>query len=137
MNNTSESAFRVLISDQDQALRKRLAIYLESRNCEVEHTSSGSNAWARLRRLSYDLVVLEMEMADVNGLELLRLMRRLNPSPVALLVAGWKTDAIERMALALGAEQFLVKPYAFSAVYDLLTDDARAVPDPSTRSLAA
>ena len=131
MRKSEQSGFRVLISDHNESQRKPLAAYLASKGCIVDETCSGSAAWALLRSRPYDLVVLEMELRDVNGLELLRLMRRLNPSPLALLVADWKTEAVERMALALGAEDFFVKPYELADVHSLLIDRSRDIGDQS------
>ena len=131
MTKSDESDFRVLISDHNESQRKPLAAYLASKGCTVDQTHSGTATWALLRSRPYDLVVLEMELPDINGLELLRLMRRLNPSPLALLVADWKAEAVERMALALGAEGFFVRPYELADVHSLLIDRARDMVDQS------
>ena len=122
MSDSDQSGFRVLVSDHNESERKTLATFLESKGCCVDETSSGSATWAMLRSHPYDLVVLEMELRDVNGLEMLRLMRRLNPSPLSLLVANWKTEAVEKMAMALGADRFFVKPYEPGDVHTLLME---------------
>ena len=117
-------ALRVLVSDKDSEFRQLLADYLGSKGCRVCQACSGTATWALLQQRSYNFVVLDLEMQDINGMELLRLIRRLDPGPIVLLVGSWKSPATERIALALGAEEFFVKPFRLSEVYDFLTEHA-------------
>ncbi len=110
-SNTLTSAPLVLIVDDEPSIRRLLAFNLSRASYRVEAASTGEEALELLDRLHFDVVLLDLMLPGIDGLEVLRQIRRRNPSlPVILLTAhGSIENAVE--AMKLGARDFLTKPF--------------------------
>lgn len=107
---------RVLVADDQAAVRDMLSEFLSCEGHQVEQAVDGADAWARLEDQTYDYVILDLRMPEMNGLEVLRLMRRLTPRPRTILVTGEKTPFIEQTALSLGAAGCYQKPLSLDSL---------------------
>jgi len=102
---------RVLVVDDEPMVREVVAAYLERDGHIVESASSGAEALQRLRRDPPDLVVLDVMLPGVDGLEVLRRLRSDGEVPVILLTA--RSDEADRVVgLELGADDYVVKPFS-------------------------
>ncbi|MGB9713047.1 MAG: sigma-54-dependent transcriptional regulator [Dissulfurimicrobium sp.] len=101
----------ILIIDDDAAIRDGCAQVLRRRKFDVSEVSRGKEASELLDRYEYDLILLDLKMSDINGLDLLRTIREKDPIvPVVIITAyGTIQNAIE--AMRLGANDFLSKPF--------------------------
>ncbi|MCB9780397.1 MAG: response regulator transcription factor [Alphaproteobacteria bacterium] len=131
----------VLVVDDDPGLSALLAEYLGGRGFEVEVAGDGPSALARVGRGGVDLVVLDVMMPGMDGLEVLRTLRRSPASerlPVVMLTArGEDTDRI--VGLELGADDYLPKPFNPRELLARITSVLRraAAPVPSDSALHA
>jgi two-component system chemotaxis response regulator CheY len=83
------------------------------RGCEVVEASSGFDAMRLLPRGPYDLIVTDINMADINGLELIRFIRKSEhhrTTPLVIISSLRAEQDVER-GLALGANAYLAKPF--------------------------
>jgi two-component system chemotaxis response regulator CheY len=110
----SREVVRVLVVDDSRAMRAYVrGALLESLDCLVVEAASGFEALRLLPRDSYDVVVTDINMPDINGLELIRFVRsseRHRDVPIVII----STQASERdhqRAMELGANQYLIKPF--------------------------
>ncbi|OCA89913.1 MULTISPECIES: response regulator transcription factor [unclassified Bacillus (in: firmicutes)] len=104
---------RILIVEDEQDLQNVLANRLKVENYSVDACGNGSDALDYISMASYDLIVLDIMIPEVNGLEVLQHIREEgNRTPVLLLTAK---DTIEDRVkgLDLGADDYLIKPFAF------------------------
>lgn len=101
---------RILVVDDEETMRRSLAEILRLEGCQVQAVSSGEAALEILRRDTIDLMLLDLKMPGMDGLEVLRESARLVPeTQVVLLTAhGSLESAIE--ALRHGAHDYLLKP---------------------------
>lgn len=100
---------RVLLVDDDQELGQMLAQYLEPEGFEVELAFDGGSGVSRAVQGGYDVVVLDVMMPVVNGLDALRQIRQQSEVPILMLTA--KGDDVDRIiGLELGADDYLPKP---------------------------
>ncbi len=99
-----------LVVDDDPAMRKLLADILKDDGWSVETAEDGKAALAALSRSSFDVVLSDLKMDGMDGMELLRNLRKYRPDlPVVVLTAyGSVSGAVE--AMKLGAFDFLTKP---------------------------
>ncbi|NNG01705.1 MAG: sigma-54-dependent Fis family transcriptional regulator [Desulfobacteraceae bacterium] len=107
----------ILIIDDEQDMRRLLKRSLEpDLNCRVETSSSGENALKKMAEESFDLVVADIKMPGMSGLELLPLVKRDHPDlPVIMMTAfGHIETAIE--AMKHGAYDFITKPFDHDAL---------------------
>lgn len=106
-----ESA-RLLVVDDDPILREFAATHLTTPEVLVEVAEDGEAAWKRMGRTVYDIVLLDLEMPNMDGFELLGLMRA-DPKHrhVPVVVATGREDmlAVDK-AYANGATSFVIKP---------------------------
>ncbi len=104
-------AGRILIVADDLRLAGMLVELLARENFQPAHASSGAAALACLARRPFDLLILDAMMPNMDGLKLLRRLRKEGSVPVLMLTAlGEETDRI--LALELGADDSLVKPFS-------------------------
>ena len=107
---------RVLVVDDSERLRETLAQGLRSQGMTVETAADGQEALALLHDSEFDVVVLDILMPRVDGLEVLREVRA-GRQRTRILVLSARDQVEDRVeALNLGADDYLVKPFAFSEV---------------------
>ncbi len=96
--------------DDEEAIRRAVARALSTRGYQVESAGDGEEALATARTFEPDLVVLDLNMPVLDGLEVCRQLRRWSQVPVLVLsVREDETDKVE--ALDLGADDYLTKPF--------------------------
>lgn len=102
---------RVLLVDDDASLREVLSFAIEELGHEVSAHAGGESALAEIEIQTPDVVVTDLKMPGIDGLELLRRVRATLPAtPVIILTAfGTIEDAVE--AMKEGAHHYLTKPY--------------------------
>jgi DNA-binding response OmpR family regulator len=106
----------LLLVEDEARIASFLVKGLTRSGFDVEHTTSGGDGIERLRSGAYDLVLLDLGLPDVDGLEVLRLLRSSGMTvPVIILTA--RADAREE-GLRLGADDFMVKPLAFAELLE-------------------
>lgn len=102
---------KILVVDDEPGMRKSLAIMLRREHYQVTETGSVAEAVGRLKGEGYDLVIADLMMEPLNGLDLLALVRRHARCPVIIMTA-YGTPEARSEATALGAVDFLEKPLA-------------------------
>ena len=116
-------AHRVLLVDDSPTMRSFVAATLESDGyCEVTQATSGFQALKILPSGQFDLVITDINMPDINGLELIRFIRS-NASYAKTPLVIISTEGRDRdrdRGLGLGANAYLVKPFAPEALLDLI-----------------
>ena len=105
-----ESESRVLVVDDDQFALRSMAKVLRGESYEVVTAASGSEAIELLKQDAFDLVVADLKMPEVDGLEVLRQTREIAPQAVVLILTGYASLGSAIEALREGAYDYLVKP---------------------------
>jgi DNA-binding response OmpR family regulator len=106
----SESV-RILLIEDDQRLAERTAEYLRSHEVRVEIVGDGDRGLERSGSGEHDLVLLDLMLPGIDGLELCRKLRQRSKVPVIMLSA--RGDEVDRIVgLELGADDYLAKPFS-------------------------
>lgn len=101
----------VLVVDDDATVREVVASYLRASGHDVVDVPDGEQALDAMRRTRADLVVLDLMLPGIDGLEVCRQLREQGDVPVIMLTAlGGETDRV--MGLALGADDYVTKPFS-------------------------
>ncbi len=103
----------VLIADDDPNVPPLVMAALKPYHMDAEIVTGGAEALARLRERSYSLLVLDLQMAGVHGLQVLRTLRetpRYERVPVLILTANASNEALAR-SFGNGADEFIRKPF--------------------------
>jgi two-component system KDP operon response regulator KdpE len=115
---------RVLVVDDDVALARALAINLRARGFEVGAAGTGREALDLLARFNPDVVVLDLGLPDLDGIEVLHGIRGWNHVPVLVLSA--RTTSDEKVdALDAGADDYVTKPFEMNELMARIRASAR------------
>jgi two-component system, OmpR family, alkaline phosphatase synthesis response regulator PhoP len=102
---------RILVAEDEMKIAHTLRDYLEVAGFEVTVVGDGSAALASARGDRPDLIVLDLGLPSVDGLDVARELRRTSTTPIVMLTArGEESDRI--VGLELGADDYLVKPFS-------------------------
>ena len=101
---------RVLVVDDDSLLRKLVTEQLSRSDFEAEPAASAKEALARLRDADYDVVLLDIMMPEMSGLETLREIRKLEDPPEVIMLTADTSLATGVEAMRHGAYDYLTKP---------------------------
>jgi DNA-binding response OmpR family regulator len=102
---------RILLVDDEQAILTLLSYPLRKEGYEVVRASDGREALARFAETSFDLVVLDVMMPQLDGLEVCRRLRAKSTIPIIMLTA--KAEEIDKVVgLELGADDYITKPFS-------------------------
>ena len=119
---------RILLVEDSAAMRTYVRASLEDTpvlgdDFELVEASSGFDALRLLPRGAYDLVITDINMPDINGLELVRFVRQSERHrEIPLLIISTQTSERDKdRALALGANSFLAKPFTPEALREVVT----------------
>ncbi|NNE11490.1 MAG: response regulator transcription factor [Ilumatobacter sp.] len=108
---TDHRATHVLVVDDEPTVREVVAGYLRRDGHLVSEAADGPTAVELLTGEPFDLVVLDMMLPGINGLDILRRIRQLGDMPVIMLTA--RAEESDRVAgLELGADDYVVKPFS-------------------------
>ncbi|MEW6284554.1 MAG: response regulator, partial [Candidatus Eremiobacterota bacterium] len=105
---------RVLVVEDEPHMLEALAGVLEEEGYEVDRASRGAEAVARAAEVAYDLVVTDIRMEGMDGLEALEQMRRHQPEIRSLVVTGYSNEEDSIRAIRLGTGDWLKKPFHLS-----------------------
>ena len=105
------SAARLLVVEDDDTIRETVAEALEMEGFGVTAATNGRSAWDLLSRDSYDLVVLDLMLPGINGLDLCRQLRQTSSPPLILVVSARDTETDRVLGLEVGADDYLIKPF--------------------------
>ena len=101
---------KILVADDDEKIRELLEIYLTKEGFAVEQAADGAEAILKAQQLKPDLIVLDIMMPVLDGMEVCRQVRKFSQVPVIMLTA--RTEDEDRiMGLELGADDYLAKPF--------------------------
>ncbi len=115
---------RILVVDDEDALRTVLSAELEGEGYRVASAGDGAEAINILRGQTFDLILLDIKMPNVDGFEVLKFVKESQPATKVIMLTGFADlkNAIE--SKKLGAEDFVSKPYD---LVDLLTTVERVL----------
>lgn len=103
-------AVRILYIDDDEQEREGLAAALRQRELEVETASTGREGLDRLTGTSIDVILCDLNMPEMDGLDVLDATRQLCPDTPFVLLTSHPTVARAKKAVTRGAYRFLIKP---------------------------
>ena len=101
---------RVLIVDDEEKFSQPLAERLSLRNYDVTTSQSGEDAINQIKKFNYDVVVLDVLMPGIGGIETLREIKKIKPLTEIIMLTGHATVETAIEGMKLGATDFLMKP---------------------------
>jgi DNA-binding response OmpR family regulator len=105
---------KLLLVDDEEVYVSVLAKRLSKRNFLVKTALSGTEAIRILRNESFDLAVLDFKMEDMDGIEVLKVFKTIEPKMPVIILTGHGSEAAAREGMEYGAYDYLVKPCELS-----------------------
>jgi len=102
---------RVLVVDDERSMRELLAIMLRQAGHDVTVADGGEAAIKALKSDTFDLVITDLRMREVNGLAVLRAAKEQSPQTVVLVITAFASTETAVEAMKLGAYDYLTKPF--------------------------
>ena len=103
---------KILIVDDDQTMRRSLVNWFESESHHVYSAASGEEAIKKIKDSSYDIIITELKMPDIDGLEVLRYTKRLDSDTEVIIITAYGTVETAVNAMKEGAYDYIVKPFS-------------------------
>ncbi len=123
------SAGRILVVDDDPQIRRAMRTTLTARGYEVADARTGEEALENLRSGAYDLVLLDMNMPGMGGIETCRRIRSASDIAIIMLtVSNSEKDKVE--ALDAGADDYITKPFSTPELLARIRATLRRLPHP-------
>jgi two-component system response regulator RegA len=107
---TSSEPLVIVVVDDDEVFRERLCRAFRDRGCEAYAPGSAGETIELVRTASPDLVLLDLKMPGVSGLELIQGIKKLDGTIAVIILTGYGSIATAMQAMKLGADHYLSKP---------------------------
>jgi DNA-binding NtrC family response regulator len=104
---------RILIADDEQIIRESLAYVLRKEGYQVEEASNGMEAFRRHEEKPFDLIITDIEMPEMRGIELLERVTQRTPQTHVMIVTAFASIETAIQALRKGAYDYILKPIEF------------------------
>ena len=101
---------KILIVDDDQDIRLLLDKFFSKKGYETKTAHDGNSAVEVLKKDKYDLVLCDFKLPDLNGLELIKKIKVINPEAALLVITGYSDVKVAVKAIKLGAYDYVTKP---------------------------
>lgn len=103
---------KILVVDDDRAVLDSINDILTVREYSVDLAKSGEEAIDKIKQARYDLVITDLMMRGISGLDLLKEIKRISPGTVVIVITGHATVNTAIEAIKLGAHDYLSKPFS-------------------------
>ncbi|MGQ0811836.1 MAG: response regulator [Nitrospiraceae bacterium] len=111
---------RILVVDDEPMVRDLLRTILGRLKHDVAAASDGQGAITRYRQQLPNLLILDLNLPDINGIEVLRRIREIDADVPVIVLTGGGSEALEQQARALGVKYFLQKGFSLDGIGEAL-----------------
>lgn len=112
--------FRILVVDDEKEVRETLSEMIEGLGYAVRVAENGVEAIDRIKKEKIDLIITDLSMPQMNGLELILNAKRINPNIPIAVISAYGSAENTTYALTRGAFNFIAKPFKISQVKELI-----------------
>jgi DNA-binding NtrC family response regulator len=102
---------KILVVDDEISIQQLLFHLFDYQNYDVQLTSSGEEALEKLKNNSFDLIILDLKLPQIDGFQVLEQMRALKVNSKVLVITGYGSVDSAIKAIRLGASDYLEKPF--------------------------
>jgi len=106
-----DKKIEILLVDDEAIVGNRLRPALTKSGYQVEVFENPKEALLRIDQKEFDIIVSDIMMADVNGIQLLEYAQQKSPRTKVIMITGYATEALAREAMAKGAFDIISKPF--------------------------
>ncbi len=111
LTEDEDRCMRILLIEDDPSTARGIELALKSEDYSCDLTHTGEEALSATKRYAYDVILLDLMLPDIDGLEVLRRMRACKVGVPVLILSGLDDVAVKSKGLNSGADDYLVKPF--------------------------
>ncbi|MCK5695630.1 MAG: response regulator [Desulfobacula sp.] len=109
-NGEEEKIINILLVDDEKGYVNVLSNRMSKRSIHATKAYNGTEAIQILRKNNFDVVVLDLKMEDMGGIEVLKIMKKMVPELPVIILTGHGSQEAAREGISLGAFDYLTKP---------------------------
>ncbi len=102
---------KILVVDDEKGMRDFLSIMLKKEGYEVASAERGEDALKAVQAEIYDLVITDVKMPQIDGIEVLKTVKDVSPETVVIMITAFATTETAVEAMKLGAYDYITKPF--------------------------
>ena len=126
---TKPGKHRILVVDDELTVCKSIRQVLVREDCDVDMALSGEEALSKEAVEPYDVMIVDLMMPGLSGMDLLKMLKARNPKAHVIMVTGYPTMRNTLQAMQLGAMDFLPKPFLPTTLRSLVAAALEAADD--------
>lgn len=115
-----DTTLRVLIVDDEDDFRETIVKRLNARKIQSEGAASGVKALEILKDKDFDVIVLDVKMPDMDGIETLRHIKKMKPEIEVIMLTGHASVEFGLKGMQLGAFDYVMKPAPLNELLDTI-----------------
>jgi DNA-binding NtrC family response regulator len=104
-------ALSILVIDDEHVICDACRLILAEKGHAVDSCLTGRHGLHAIERAAYDLILLDMKLPDLDGMEILKFAAQKKPAPCVIVMTGYSTMDNALQAMKLGAADYLAKPF--------------------------
>jgi len=118
---------RILIVDDEETLTFSLyqSFIMSKENYEVVTAATGNEAWDKFSQNPFDVVISDITMPGITGIELLKRIKRERPQTHVVIITAYGSDEKKEEAMTHGAFRYLEKPFEIKALKEMISEALR------------
>ena len=113
---------RILVVDDEESIREFLDIMLKKEGYEVTLAEDGRRAQELIKKKTFDMVISDLQMPHMTGVELLKFTKEFNEEIVFMIITAFGTTETAVEAMKLGAYDYITKPFKIDEVSILINN---------------
>jgi DNA-binding NtrC family response regulator len=111
---------RILVLDDEPIVCKRLKPALEKQGYEVDAFTESAAALDQIRQTDYDIIITDLKMKGVDGMQLLDEAKRRSPKTEVVVITGFATMETAKESFHKGVFDFIAKPFKLSEIQEVV-----------------
>ena len=116
------SARNILVTDDETATLKTLSAALEDMGYKVTTATKGQEALALIRKRAFNILIADIKLPDISGLEILQTAKEFNPEIAVIMITGHASVETAVDAINEGAYAYILKPVAMNELENIINN---------------
>jgi DNA-binding NtrC family response regulator len=112
---------RIMVLDDEAIVCKRLKPALEKQGYEVDTFTQSSEAMEQIRQIDYDIIITDLKMKGIDGMQLLSEAKRRSPGTEVIVITGFATMETAKESFHKGVFDFIAKPFKLSEIQQVVS----------------
>ena len=114
------TGIKVLVVDDEEVIRKGICRVMEGRGYQAESSESGFGAIEKLQKAPFNIVITDLKMPGMDGIEVLKAIKILQPDVPVIIITGYSTVDTAVDAMKNGAFDYIAKPFTPKQIIDMV-----------------